>query len=234
MDSLQVAAVDGSQDALLAGVRELPVTQMWLLVTPEFHEDAERLRNVLDSLHVTTRVAPIEGDPVRGVIRSVSEAAGEATARGANVHVNVSSGPRHLVAAATAAAFMHGLHAFVVIEDHVSLLPVLRFPYHELVSSAKLAILHAIAQRPDGAESLHALAVATGLEKSLLSYHVRGVGDSRGLERLGLVRVERGPRGRLSVRLTPVGEVFAAAYSPPVAPVGQSVSSTDGDELGRV
>ncbi len=57
-------------------------------------------------------------------------------------------------------------------------------------------------------ESLNEFSQATGLEKSLLSYHLRGGRDSKGLEELGLVEIDRATQGRLLIRLTEMGRLL--------------------------
>jgi hypothetical protein len=45
------------------------------------------------------------------------------------------------------------------------------------------------------------------VEKSLLSYHIRGGREPKGLEELGLVRVERRECGKVSIHLTELGRL---------------------------
>jgi hypothetical protein len=47
----------------------------------------------------------------------------------------------------------------------------------------------------------------TGLSKSLLSYHLRGNDENRGLEDLGFVRLARSKGGRLAADLTSMGQL---------------------------
>lgn len=59
-----------------------------------------------------------------------------------------------------------------------------------------------------GVASLEELSELTGYDKAQLSYHINGAPDSRGLATLGLVSVEKGARGRLSIRLTTQGKIL--------------------------
>ena len=59
-------------------------------------------------------------------------------------------------------------------------------------------------------ESLNSLAEASGVEKSLLSYHVRGGRESKGLEELGLLNIDRAQQGRLTISLTELGALMLA------------------------
>jgi hypothetical protein len=46
------------------------------------------------------------------------------------------------------------------------------------------------------------------MENALLSYHIRGSRESEGLEKLGLLEVDRRKQGRLRIRLTPMGDLM--------------------------
>jgi hypothetical protein len=61
---------------------------------------------------------------------------------------------------------------------------------------------------------LRELADHAGIQDSLASYHVRGGEDGDGLVDLGLVDVERGSRGALTIRLTSMGELLARGLAP--------------------
>lgn len=45
----------------------------------------------------------------------------------------------------------------------------------------------------------------------MLSYHVQGAKDSKGLADLGLLEVEKGERGKISVKLTTLGKLLIAS-----------------------
>ncbi|MFQ6012353.1 MAG: hypothetical protein ACE5LS_01740, partial [Thermoplasmata archaeon] len=57
-----------------------------------------------------------------------------------------------------------------------------------------------------------ALSEASGVEKSLLSYHLRGGRESKGLEELGLVEIDRGTQGRLLIRLSEMGRLLLIGH----------------------
>lgn len=112
-----------------------------------------------------------------------------------------------LSCAGLSAAFVHGIKAIGATKDGIFHLPVLKFGYSELLSEPKLAILRAVRDAGGLVESLADLESKAGVEKSLLSYHIRGGKESKGLQALGLVTVERREYGRLSVRLTELGRL---------------------------
>jgi hypothetical protein len=67
-------------------------------------------------------------------------------------------------------------------------------------------------ERVGGAlESLEKLEEASGYGKPLLSYHIMGGKEARGLAELGLVEVEKGDRGKLSTKLTTLGKLLVVS-----------------------
>ena len=77
------------------------------------------------------------------------------------------------------------------------LMPVLKLSYSEIISDAKIKILKAIDSIGSTIDSLDQLEQVSGYGKPLLSYHVQGAKDSKGLANLGLVEVEKGDRGKI-------------------------------------
>ena len=57
-------------------------------------------------------------------------------------------------------------------------------------------------------DSLNGLAQLSKVDKSLLSYHIRGGRDSKGLEELGLVSVDRQTQGKLKIGITELGKLM--------------------------
>lgn len=122
--------------------------------------------------------------------------------------INVGSAGRSQTCAGVTAAFVHGIRAFDVTGDQPIVLPVMKFSYTQAVTEPKMEILRAIERSGGDVESLEKLSGLSNYGKPLLSYHIRGSEDGRGLEDLGLVEVERGKRGRLRVKLTALGRIL--------------------------
>jgi DNA-binding transcriptional ArsR family regulator len=123
------------------------------------------------------------------------------------VFFNVSSGSKMLSCAGLSAAFVNGIKAIGATESGLFHLPVLKFSYSELISEPKVKILQALRDSGGSVESLAVLEERAKVEKSLLSYHIRGGRESKGLADLGLVEVDRGEYGKLAVRLTELGRL---------------------------
>jgi hypothetical protein len=113
--------------------------------------------------------------------------------------MNVSSGDKLIGCAALSTGFINGIMAFGMdsTKSMPMLMPVMELSYNEIISVAKIKILKAIDGKGGTINSLEELEQSSGPEKPLLSYHVQGGKDSKGLADLGLVEVERGDRGEL-------------------------------------
>jgi hypothetical protein len=127
--------------------------------------------------------------------------------------VNVSSGDKLIGCAALSSAFINGIKAFGMDSTHTVplLMPVLKLSYNEIISEAKIRILKAIDSAGGVVDSLDQLEHASGYGKPLLSYHVQGSKDSKGLADLGLLEVERGERGKISTKLTTLGKLLVTS-----------------------
>ncbi len=206
--TLQIATVGENVDAILMGVRAFPVTRIDLLHVKEFTKEAASLQNRFAQIKLDTRLHPIGADMLIATLRTVSEIVKEAEGRFDEILVNVGAGPRMMTCSLLSAAFVNGLMSFDCMNEAPVFLPVLKFSYTELVSEAKLAILAGIEKLGGQVDSLAKLSEVSGIEPPLLSYHVRGGRDSKGLEPLGLVKVDRGKRGKLTISLTPLGRLM--------------------------
>lgn len=200
-------------DPIVVGIREFPISRLVLLYPAEEEPTVARLLGQLTPLRLEVERRLITGDLLLGVLSIVREIVTGQARDYEEVLVNVSSGSKLLSCAALSAAFVNGLRAFAVVDNAPLALPVLRFSYMELVSETKVRILEALLSLGGLATSLSALSQRAKIEKSLLSYHLRGGRDSQGLEGLGLVQLARAGQGRLSVQLTPMGGLLLRSRS---------------------
>lgn len=213
MRVLQIATVGDDIEPVLLGIREMPVSKLILLTLDSSAEPVKDLRARLLGVNMPVDVEEILGDTLLGVMRRVGEIAREEGLAFDDVYLNVSSGSKMLTCAGISAAFVNGIKAIATNEHGIFHLPVLKFSYSELVSEAKFRILNALREMGGEAESLDALRSYLGVEKSLISYHIRGGRESKGLESLGLVSVDRARYGKLRIRLTDLGRVILSGRS---------------------
>lgn len=174
-------------------------------------EFARKIKNVL-GLSITIHLVTKE-NVIRDTMERVNEILNIEGRNFQQVLMNVSSGDKLIGCAALSAAFINGIKAFGMdsTKSVPLLMPVLKLSYNEMISTAKIKILKTIDGMGGTINSLEELEQASGLGKPLLSYHVQGGKDSKGLANLGLVEVERGDRGKMIINLTTLGKLLVSS-----------------------
>jgi len=216
MKTLQIATFgsDG-QDGIALGIRSFSVHKLALIC---FNSDknraedfAKKIKSVL-GVPITITIVTKE-NVVRDTMESVNEILNLHAKEFEQVLLNVSSGDKLIGCAALSAAFINGIQAFGMDDTHTVplLMPVLKLSYNEIISEAKIKILRSINTAGGVIQSLEQLEQISGYGKPLLSYHVQGAKDSKGLADLGLVEVEKGDRGKISARLTTLGKLLVSS-----------------------
>ncbi|MGD0421905.1 MAG: DUF6293 family protein [Candidatus Bathyarchaeia archaeon] len=221
--TLQVAVLGGNEDAVHAGLRNFPAHKVILIAPHESAGQAESLAAKLtNTLKLPVDVIRLKDSSISTMLEEVSQIMRKEAGAFDDVIINVGSADKHLTCAGVTAAFVHGIRTFDVMGEQPIILPIMNFSYAQVVTEPKMEILRAIERSGGDVESLEKLSVLSNFGKPLLSYHIRGSGEGRGLEALGLVEVERGKRGRLRVKVTALGrillstEIKEAASSPSV------------------
>jgi hypothetical protein len=174
-------------------------------------EFSKRIRGVL-GLPTTINLVTKE-NVIRDTMERVNEILNLNAKEFQQVLMNISSGDKLLGCAALSSAFINGIKAFGMDSTHTIplLMPVLKLSYSEIISEAKIKILKAIDSAGGVIGSLDELEELSGFGKPLLSYHVQGGKDSKGLAGLGLIEVERGERGKISATLTTLGKLLVTS-----------------------
>jgi hypothetical protein len=174
-------------------------------------EFARKIKNVL-GLPITINLVTKE-NVIRDTMERVNEILNLEGRNFQQVLMNVSSGDKLIGCAALSAAFINGIKAFGMdsTKSVPLLMPVLKLSYNEIISTAKIKILKTIDDMGGTINSLEELEQVSGLGKPLLSYHVQGGKDSKGLANLGLVEVERGDRGKMIINLTTLGKLLVSS-----------------------
>ena len=216
MKTLQIATFgsDG-QDGIALGIRSFPVHKLALICFGSDKNRAEdfarKIKSVL-GMSITITIVTKE-NVIRDTMERVNEILNLHAKEFQQVLLNVSSGDKLIGCAALSAAFINGIQAFGMDETHTIplLMPVLKLSYSEIVSEAKIKILKSISDAGGVIESLEQLEQISGYGKPLLSYHVQGARDSKGLADLGLVEVEKRDRGKISASLTTLGKLLVSS-----------------------
>ena len=216
MKTLQIATFgsDG-QDGIALGIRSFSVHKLALIFFDSDKNRAEdfakKIKSVL-GIPITITIVTKE-NVVRDTMESVNDILNLHAKEFDQVLLNVSSGDKLIGCAALSAAFINGIQAFGMDDTHTVplLMPVLKLSYNEIISEAKIKILKSINTAGGVVESLDQLEQISGYGKPLLSYHVQGAKDSKGLADLGLVEVEKGDRGKISAKLTTLGKLLVGS-----------------------
>jgi hypothetical protein len=216
LTTLQIATFgsDG-QEGIALGIRSFPIHKLALICfSSDKHNAEEFSRKIKSILGITTTINVVEKE---NVVRDTMERVNEVLNINGNqfqqVLMNVSAGDKLIGCAALSAAFINGIMAFGMDSTHSLplLMPVLKLSYSEIISAAKIKILKAIDSIGGTIDSLDQLEQVSGYGKPLLSYHVQGAKDSKGLADLGLVEVEKGDRGKISAKLTTLGKLLVTS-----------------------
>jgi hypothetical protein len=206
--TLQIAILGGSEDAVIVGLRNFPIHKLTLLTPNEAFEGAEKLAAKLrDALRLSVEVVRLSDTTIPSMLETVGRLVKDGAEQFQDYVINVGSASRALMPAAVTAAFVNGIDAFDVSGEQPVMLPVLKLSYADIVSGAKLEIIRAIERNGGQVNSLEELATLSKFGKPLLSYHIRGTKETRGLLGLGLVEIDRRKQGRLQVKLTGLGRI---------------------------
>ncbi|MFQ5970124.1 MAG: DUF6293 family protein [Nitrososphaerales archaeon] len=206
---IQIASFGESENDIIAGIRNFPINKLAILCYEDQKPKAEEFATRLGStLGIQVNYMTVSRNNLfHAALERIAELIKNESGSVEHILMNVSGGDKILGSAALCAAFVNGIKVFGMDnEDHPMLLPVLKLTYNEVISAAKIQILKAIDKAGGSVESLEQLVQLSHLGKPLLSYHIQGSNDARGLTELGLVEAERG-KGRLRVVLTTMGKL---------------------------
>ena len=207
--TLQIALVGGNDEAIFVGLRNFPAHKLALITPPQaIAQSATISGKLIDALKLAVDVVEVKDSSNQTILDAIGELVRKGTNDFEDFLINVGSAERTLACAGVTAAFVYGVRAFDVNGENPELFPVMKFSYAEALTVPKIEILRAIERSGGSIESLEVLSGIMNYGKPLLSYHIRGSQESRGLESLGLVEIERGKRGRLQVKLTPLGRTL--------------------------
>ena len=202
--TLQVATLGPDTDSILVGIRTLPVHKLYLIHMESDAGVAQKLTHDLASVlkvDVQSQSVPAS-DVLTHVLQEVAGILQREKGNFDDILFNVSSGDKLLGCAALSAAFINGLKAFAIVNGEPLLMPVLKFSYDQL------DILRSLQKNGGEVDSLETLKDISGYGKPLLSYHIQGAEDSKGLVELGLVEVEKGTRGKSITKITTLGRLL--------------------------
>jgi hypothetical protein len=222
-----VAGVGQDAQAVVAGAKAFPVTKLVLVFEERDAKAAVDVASKLSASKFEVERRLIKGPLPTELLAAMAQLLQSEGLHFDDVIINISGGEKLLSCSLLSAAFVNGLRAIAIVDGKVMQLPVLKFSYSEMISESKMNILRALARAGGAVDSLNTLSEMSGVEKSLLSYHIRGGRDAKGLEELNLVAIERAKQGRLMVSLTEMGRLMLlSAESEQHAPAAQATPTT--------
>lgn len=209
--TLQIATVGEDSEGVLAGVRNAPANKLALLCYDRDKEVVKRLalkitETLKAEVEVYDKIRPEHS--YKDIMQVFSEIVEKNREQFDDFLLNVSSGDKMICIAAAVTSFILGFKAFFCKGDECVMLPPMKLSYTEMVSDVKLNILRALDKAGGEVESLDELSKLTNYGKPLLSYHIHGSEDARGLIDLGLAQATRHQRGKTKVTLTTLGKML--------------------------
>jgi hypothetical protein len=209
--TVQIATVGEDTGGVLAGVRNAPVNKLVIICYEKEKDAAKKLAtNITETLKTDVEVY----DTIRpehcykDIMQVFSQIVEKNQQNYDDFLLNVSSGDKMICIAAAVTSFILGFKAFFCKGDECVMLPPMKLSYTEMVSEVKMNILRALDTAGGEVESLDELSKLTNYGKPLLSYHIHGSEDARGLIDLGLAEATRHSRGKTKVTLTTLGKML--------------------------
>ncbi|MHA1965993.1 MAG: HFX_2341 family transcriptional regulator domain-containing protein [Candidatus Thorarchaeota archaeon] len=210
----QIATVGDDTETVLIGLRNIPAHRLDLLCLKHDIESVGAFAQELErTLKIDVDVHLITGRIIENVLENIALLIEQHSSKFDDVVLNVAGGDKALTCAAVSAAYFNGVKAFHLMDEAPVLLPVLKVNYSRVISDAKMKILQKIQDAGGFVKSLRELSEISGYGRPLLSYHINGDDESRGLVDLGLVEVEHKRQGRLQAVLTTLGRAMLLGQS---------------------
>ena len=209
--TVQIATVGEDTSGVLSGVRNAPVNKLIIISYERDKDISKRLATTItETLKTETEVySTIRPEHCyKDIMQVFSQIVEKNQPNFDDFLLNVSSGDKMICIAAAVTSFILGFKAFFCKADECVMLPPMKLSYTEMVSEVKLNILRALDKAGGSVDSLDELSKLTDYGKPLLSYHIHGSEDARGLIDLGLADATRHSRGKTKVTLTTLGKML--------------------------
>ena len=198
-----IASVGGNEDSLFCSVGELQVRELILLAEKKLAQRAIELKVDIEAFKVQVRIVEIPssktGFDIVNLVKAVVNKYGEN-----DVIVNTASGTSLMGSLLLCSAFLSGVRAFTLDDKgHIVFLPVVRYPFGQLLTPKKLDILKSL-DIGGSCNSLEELSRRTDMSLPLISYHINGNQKSNGVKSMGLVDTNE-KKGRVEIGISELG-----------------------------
>ena len=218
LKTLQIATFGyDDQERISLGIRNFPIHQLILICYASDESKAIDYSKKMEMIiGIGSEIILVEKENVvQDTIERVNEILLMKSLEYQQILMNVSAGDKLISSAALSSAFINGIRAFAMDHDQTIplVLPVLKFSYNEIISDTKIKILKSIDRIGGLVNSLEELEQISGYGKPLLSYHIQGGRENKGLADLGLVEVNKGDRGKTVINITTLGKLMVTYNS---------------------
>lgn len=202
---------------ILTGLKMYPSQKLVLICYDHDNTNAKRFLKVIRSIDKNIEVIVYlisRQNIMENIFGHFGRVVGSEINRFQRILVNVSSGDKSLSYAVLSAAYIKGIETFMINSNFSNSLVVMPTPksyYDKIITKTNLRILNSIARVGGVIYGLDQLQQISGLIKPLLSYHINGRDNTKGLIDLGLVWVEnkKYENGTIViVGLTAIGKLF--------------------------
>ncbi|MGH9979440.1 MAG: hypothetical protein ACRD8Z_26925 [Nitrososphaeraceae archaeon] len=207
-------------DNILTGLKVYPSQRLALICYEHDNSNAKRFLKVIRSIDENIEIIMCQTSR-QNIIENVFGYFGRMVGSGSEINryqrvlVNVSSGDKPLSYSVLCAAYIKGIETFMInsnnFSNRLAVIPTPKSYYDKIITKTNLRILNSIARAEGVVYGLDQLQRLSGLIKPLLSYHINGRDNTKGLIDLGLVSVEnrKYEDGTIViVRLTAIGKLF--------------------------
>ena len=202
-----IAPVGDNTQALFVGMKQFPTERVILLAPKSNSKLAQGLAEQLKTFTIKTDIIDIENNIMEEMFRVFGQLCSIYPPD--DLIVNVATGDRMSTCAALSAAFANGLKAFGVVGDQCMLMPIMKLSYYNELSDNKMKILKKLSAQ--NYVTLKELNKKVGMSVSLLSYHLNGNYNYKGLKEFRLVELKEHNKNLL-VKLSSLGHLLLKGY----------------------
>ncbi len=202
-----IAPVGDNLDALFVGMKEFPTEKIYLICPKNNLKMAQATEKKLRIFSIPVTILETDGNMMEGIFSHFGQICSNHNHD--DLIVNVATGDRLSTCAALSAAYANGLKAFGVMDKKPMLLPIMKLSYYNELTDSKFKILTHLHE--EKYLTLTELNKKTGMSSSLLSYHLNGTLQYKGLISSRLVEVQEKNKNLL-VKLSSIGSLLLKGY----------------------
>ncbi|MGD1836669.1 MAG: hypothetical protein ACPKPY_01250 [Nitrososphaeraceae archaeon] len=212
MKTMQIVSFQKDhKDEIIYGIKNFPIDKMTLVCYETDKNEAKKFIDEIKSiLKISFEIICVnKQNVVMETIEKLSIIISTSKKQFNNILMNISTGDKYLISSCLTSAFINGVKTFEINDkSNLSITtPLIKLTYNEVISEEKIHILKSISKNIE-CHSLTELQRVSGYGKPLLSYHLNGSRNSKGLISMGLVEIEKSKRNKC-IRPTLIGKLLS-------------------------